>query len=81
MAARNENGFRNTKSKSGAFSGRLDAKTNARFTRYCKTMNLNRTRLQNQIVNEWLDRHEREMFDGKTTDELIDLLLKGGREG
>lgn len=35
MAARNENGFRNTKSKSGAFSGRLDAKTNARFTTSC----------------------------------------------
>lgn len=71
MRRRNEQGYRDTKSKTGGFQPEINAATAARIAKYCKIKNINKTRFVEKCVNERLDVLEQEMFDNMTREELI----------
>lgn len=74
---RNESKFRNVESQTGEFSCKIDKKTTARITRYCRLNNLNRTKFVIQILNERLDQLERDQLQGMSKDELINMIMEG----
>ena len=76
MRKRNEENYRNAISRDGTFSPHINKTTSDRLTRYCKAMNLNRTRFVEHCVNAQLDQIEREAYGAMSKDQLIDIILK-----
>ena len=72
---RNENNYRNTTTQNGTFSPQFDKATTARVIRYCKIKNLNKTKFAAKCINDKLDELEKEMYNGLTKDELIEILM------
>lgn len=72
---RNEIQFRNTTAKSGEFSCRIPKEVAARITRYCKSINMNRTKFVTDIVSKSLDELEKEQLANLSKEQLIELLL------
>lgn len=73
---RNETGYRNVTSRSGQFSPHINEHTSSRLSRYCKKMNINKTKFVEQCINEKLDVLEREMLEDLNKEELIELCMK-----
>lgn len=73
---RNEEKYRNVKSKDGTFSPHIGKQTTERLTKYCHIKNINRTKFVEMCINERLDVLERDFYESLTKDELIDLILK-----
>lgn len=72
---RTEVSCRNTKSKDGTFTPRINKPTAERLIRYCSLKDLNKTKFVEQCVNERLDALEREFFESMSKDELIDMIM------
>ena len=81
MAAhRFETGYRNVTSTNGVFSPHISRKTAERLTRYCKQMNLNKTKFVELCINERLDILERQMLENFSKAELINMILGEKKE-
>ena len=72
---RNENGYRDTTSKNGKFSPKIEKDVAERFSNYCKLANVNKTKTANRALSEWLDIKEKELLESKSKEELIGLIL------
>lgn len=75
---RNEQKCRNTASVDGTFCPRISKQTAERLTRFCKIVDMNRTKYVEYCINAGLDVDERAVLEQKTKEELIELLLNGG---
>ena len=73
---RNEENYRNVKSRDGVFSPHISRHTAERLTRYCQSKNINKTKFVEECINKQLDVLEREYYESLTKDELINLILK-----
>lgn len=71
---RTENGYRNVQSKDGRFSLHLGRAVTERLTRYCKNLNINRTRFAEQCIAERLDELEDIYLQSLTKEELIEII-------
>ena len=72
---RNEDGYRDTESKDGTISSRIDGKTAMGVKFICKHLNISKTKYINQAVKEKL---ERDMQDTKieiSMKELLDYMI------
>ena len=72
---RNETCFRTVQSKNGVFSPHISKTTADRLFKYCKTANINRTKFVEECINVRLDTLERELYESKTKEELIEMLI------
>ena len=80
MRTREETNFRNVKSKDGTFSPHIGERTAERITRYCKYKNLNRTNFVETVMNSYLDKAEKTLFESMTKEQLISLIIEEHHE-
>lgn len=73
---RNEENYRDVKSRDGGFSPHISKHTAERLTRYCQSINKNRTKFVEECINNQLDTLEQKYYESLTKEELIELLLK-----
>ena len=71
---RTENSYRSVQAKDGTFSPHLGRTITERLTRYCKNLNINRTRFVEQCIAERLDELEDVYLQSLTKEELIEII-------
>ena len=73
---RNEENYRNVKSRDGVFSPHISKHTADRLARFCQSKNINKTKFVEECINNQLNTLEREYYESLTKEELIKLILK-----
>ena len=70
-----EENYRDSRTKDGTFSPRINKATAERLTKYCRLKNINRTKFVEQCINDRLTVLEREFYENLSKDELINLII------
>ena len=71
---RNETGCRTPVTKDGRFSPHINSATTTRLTKYCKRINMNRTKFVEECINARLDALEEEYLQNLSREELIEMV-------
>lgn len=73
---RNEENYRDVKSRDGGFSPHISKHTAERIIRFCRTKNIGKTKFVEECINKQLDILEPEYYESLTKEELLKLILK-----